>query len=133
MLAACRADIGCTATVWLEARDRLRRELARHKSVNLVVPAAGVLWDTIVSDLSDGAYSDLAIVDLHDGRTEYRDGLLSRILAKVGLLELAKQLGNVTQACKMMGYSRDSFYRFRELYEKAASWRCRSSRGASRT
>jgi winged helix-turn helix protein len=36
---------------------------------------------------------------------------------RVGLLKLAETLGSVSQACKLMSFSRDSFYRFRELYE----------------
>jgi hypothetical protein len=46
---------------------------------------------------------------------------------QVGLLELAKQLGDVSQACKLMGYSRDSFLPLQELYDDANS-RCPSSR-----
>ncbi len=39
------------------------------------------------------------------------------IKSRLGLLKLAEHLNNVTKACKLMGTSRDSFYRIKELYE----------------
>ncbi|PJG42280.1 integrase [Acinetobacter tandoii] len=36
---------------------------------------------------------------------------------KVGLLNLAEELQNVSRACKVMGVSRDTFYRYQELVE----------------
>ena len=36
---------------------------------------------------------------------------------KVGLLNLAEELGNVSKACKVMGVSRDTFYRYQELVD----------------
>jgi len=37
---------------------------------------------------------------------------------KVGLLNLAEELGNVSQACKIMGLSRDTFYRYKTAVEE---------------
>src|SRR5690349_15777847 len=31
---------------------------------------------------------------------------------KVGLLNLAEELGNISKACKVMGFSRETFYRY---------------------
>ena len=55
------------------------------------------------------------------------------IRAKVGLLELAKQLGSVTQACRVMGYSRDSFAASATCMREAAIGHWRRSRVPSRT
>jgi transposase InsO family protein len=37
---------------------------------------------------------------------------------KAGLINLAEELGNVSKACKVMGVSRDTFYRYQELVEE---------------
>ena len=40
---------------------------------------------------------------------------------KLGLLNLAQELGNVSKACKVMGLSRDTFYRYlRYVIERIA-------------
>ena len=37
---------------------------------------------------------------------------------KVGLLNLAEELQNISQACKVMGFSRDTFYRYKGAVEE---------------
>ena len=55
------------------------------------------------------------------------------IRAKLGLLELARQLGNVSQACKMMGYSVEEagtvvfLFLVGELLEGVAAGKARAS------
>ena len=36
---------------------------------------------------------------------------------KIGLLNLAEELDNVSKACKIMGVSRDTFYRYKEAVD----------------
>ena len=37
---------------------------------------------------------------------------------KLGLLQLASYLQNVSEACRVMGYSRDTFYRVKNAYDE---------------
>jgi len=55
------------------------------------------------------------------------------IKTKVGLLELGKQLGNVTQACRMMGYSATVFIDSKNFTTEVERQRCKRSRGANPT
>jgi hypothetical protein len=52
-------------------------------------------------------------------REQPRMSLLNQsiIKHKVGLLNLAEELSNVSQACRVMGVSRDTFYRVKEAKE----------------
>ncbi len=49
---------------------------------------------------------------------------------KVGLLNLAEELGNVSKACQIMGFSRDTFYRYKSRWKMAALRLCWSEPGA---
>ena len=47
------------------------------------------------------------------------DQSTSRVIRnKVGLLNLAEELGNISRACRVMGVSRDTFYRYRTAREE---------------
>ena len=43
--------------------------------------------------------------------------LSQSIRRKLSLLKLAEELGNVSKACKIMGYHRDSFYEIRRAFQ----------------
>ena len=45
-------------------------------------------------------------------------GNKSIIKHKVGLLNLAEELGNVSQVCRIMGLSRDTFYRYKAAVDE---------------
>jgi hypothetical protein len=57
-------------------------------------------------------------IAIHQERREAMTTEETLIKNKLGLLELASYLKNVSEACRVMGYSRDTFYRVRNAYEE---------------
>ena len=55
------------------------------------------------------------------------------IKTKVGLLELGKQLGNVTKACRVMGIAATVFIDSKNFTTEVERQRCKRSRGANPT
>ena len=55
------------------------------------------------------------------------------IKTKVGLLELGKQLGNVTKACREMGIAATVFIDSKNFTTEVERQRCKRSRGANPT
>ena len=47
-------------------------------------------------------------------------GTKTVIKHKIGLLSLAEELGNVSKACRIMGLSRDTFYRYQNAVEQGS-------------
>ena len=45
------------------------------------------------------------------------NGTKTVIKHKIGLLNLADELGNVSKACRIMGLSRDTFYHYQNAVE----------------
>ena len=83
LLAPCGATLGTTAPAWLAARDEVRRRLLDDQSVNLVV-GPGVAWRGLLDDLVATPALRLAQIDLDDGATASRRGLVAEMLRVLG-------------------------------------------------
>lgn len=79
----------------------------------MICPAASVAKASAASDSNASSRAG----GLTKTRSVRHDDHQKIIKNRLGLLELANQPGNVSQACNILGYSRDTFYRYKELYE----------------
>ncbi len=66
LLHACGADLGVTASDWLNVRDDIRRFLNRRESVNLVAPG-NTTWRELIEHIRADVFPNLGVVDLQQG------------------------------------------------------------------
>jgi len=77
LLDSCGADLGATAPDWLKARDDVLRFLERNQSVNLVVKGHP-RYRQLIYHIRDDFQPELGIVDLYEGPTASRPGLVPK-------------------------------------------------------
>jgi hypothetical protein len=82
LMAACGAELGCTAVEWLRARDRVRDGLEDGQSVNLV--ANGEVKHRELVEQVGEELGQLAVVDLESGATVGRRNLVTEIIRAAG-------------------------------------------------
>ena len=120
LLAACKAKLGACATRWLAARDEIIQLAGRRENICLHVDK-GVRWRPLLDQLQRvrlplPLLPDLKIVDLEDGRTASRPGLLRQILDAFGHgTQLPPKPGDLvafSHAIEAMNYGRLSLVHF---------------------
>jgi hypothetical protein len=88
LMRVCEADLGATVPDWLKARDEIVRHLQRNESVNLVVPKkpgySRPKWRELIAHIQKDHLTDLAVINLEDGATSTRQGLVKEMLKAAG-------------------------------------------------
>jgi transposase len=99
--------MGARTTTWPTQGSRRNWPAARHEEAS--------------NPTIDGVFNEPAGSEF-DGKparagTLKRRNIEAETAAKIRLLQLAQELGNVSEACRLAGFSRDSFYRYKRLFE----------------
>jgi hypothetical protein len=84
LVRSCGADLGVNAASWLAARDEIRQLLRRGQSVNFLVRGK-VAWRELIADLQRDELAVLALVNLEQGATASRRGLVTEMLRALGM------------------------------------------------
>lgn len=84
LLQACGGNLGVAAPAWLQARDDVREHLESGRSVSLEVTGKPA-WRQLVDDVKRREIPGLVKVDLDEGKTTTRRGLVETILDGCGV------------------------------------------------
>ncbi len=79
LMAACEADLGTSVPIWLQVQREVVRYLERGISVNLLA-GRKTKWLELINQIKKDYLPNLGIVDLQDGATSSRRGLVYEIV-----------------------------------------------------